>query len=107
MIAIGTRKLRYPGNDPENGPAEWHTWDGTKWVEPEPPHVDWRRLKREERQSHNALDAAELRGAFDAYDGKRYHNIYPPGRRHDAYKHHYYMNVGKRTSFPTSEDETK
>lgn len=31
-IERGARKLRYPGNDPENGPAEWHFWNGTKWV---------------------------------------------------------------------------
>jgi len=26
------RKLRYPGNDPENGPAEWHVMYNGRWV---------------------------------------------------------------------------
>jgi hypothetical protein len=31
MPAIGTIKMRYPGNDPENGPAYPQKWDGQQW----------------------------------------------------------------------------
>lgn len=32
MLDKGTVKMRYPGNDPENGPAYKQTWDGEKWT---------------------------------------------------------------------------
>lgn len=32
MPEIGTVRMRYPGNDPENGPAFPHRWDGQRWV---------------------------------------------------------------------------
>lgn len=32
MPKNGDTKVMYPGNDPENGPAETHTWIGHYWV---------------------------------------------------------------------------
>jgi hypothetical protein len=28
---VGDRLKMYPGNDPEGGPKQWHTWTGTSW----------------------------------------------------------------------------
>lgn len=31
LWSVAPMKLRYPGNDPENGPAEWHVLQGKEW----------------------------------------------------------------------------
>ena len=31
MPEVGETKMRYPGNDPENGPAYRQRWNGTGW----------------------------------------------------------------------------
>jgi hypothetical protein len=48
MILRGTKRMRYPGNDPENGPAYLQEWNGAEWIcaehrwsYDEADHMDW------------------------------------------------------------------
>jgi hypothetical protein len=85
------RKLRYPGNDPENGPAEWHVRraDGgwTSERELREASWDWRKRKRVERGGDDEVYWAYEQGQWDACTGRtsRAHTMYAPGRRRQEY----------------------
>lgn len=31
-MKAGAKRMRYPGNDPENGPAYMQQWTGAEWI---------------------------------------------------------------------------
>lgn len=91
------RRMRYPGNDPENGPAEWHRYVGGRWRserEMREASYDWRKRKRHERKGgfENAAYWAWLQGQDDSAERRpcRAHTMYAPGKRRSEYLRGYY-----------------
>ena len=110
--------MKYPGNDPENGPAYdteardkygnlmydshgnriWRRKDGKPYWGP-----DWRKSKKWDNKATAGTGydvmMAYYRGSEDAEFGRDYRNPYPPGRRHDEYhrsftEHHSVVDKG-------------
>jgi len=95
MTKNGERKLRYPGNDPENGPAEWHRFENGQWRserEMREATYNWRKRKRYELlSSYDIVYLAWLQGQEDAVYRRpsRAQTMYAAGRRRDEYERGY------------------
>lgn len=115
----GDRKLRYPANDPEEGPAEWHVWHNGYWQSerelkfmgskrtshPTPLRDfiqgDVRKWKRMERKAgaDDPMYNAWIEGQDAAMYGphltaRERRNPYPPGKRRTEWDRGYAVAGG-------------